>query len=53
MKPKTKRRLLDIMIMIVTLLTLDIAGAGWWALLAFPFGLWNFYDGMTQNDLAG
>lgn len=47
-----KRRWLDFGIAFALYMVLALpAGAGLWALLIFPFGLWNFYDGMTRNKL--
>jgi hypothetical protein len=53
MTPKQKRRQIDTAITVATIAALWAAGAGWWALLAAPYGMWNFYDGMTRGKLAG
>lgn len=50
MKPSTKRHIVDILI------TTAVGGillvkAGFWALLLFPFAMWNFYDGETRSKL--
>jgi len=51
MTPRHKRIVLDAVIFVGTYVALNVAGAGWWAVLILPFGLWNFYDGKTRGDL--
>ena len=51
MKLRTKRRLLDVTIGMFFYIAINAAGAGYWALLIFPFGLWNYWDGLTRQDL--
>lgn len=48
---RINRRLLDFAIGMAVYLALAYAGAGWWALLVFPYGLWCFYDGFTRPYL--
>lgn len=45
------RFITDVAITYFTCWAIAYAGAGWWALLVIPFGLWNFYDGMTRDAL--
>ena len=52
MKKLTKRRLIDFCIFEACFLTLYFAGAGFWALLVLPLGLWNYYDGMTRLQIS-
>lgn len=48
----TQRKWIDFCIFVGAGLFLDWAGTPWWALLVLvPFGIWNFYDGMTRNEL--
>lgn len=51
MKPLTKRKLIDFFVGQATFLGLYFAGAGLWALLLVPYGLWNYYDGQTRMHL--
>jgi hypothetical protein len=48
---RIRRRWLDFTITMAMYLAMAYAGAGWWALLIFPFALWNYYDGLTRSDL--
>jgi hypothetical protein len=45
---RTQRRWLDPFIAFAAYAALYTAGAGYWALLVFPFGLWCWWDG-TQR----
>lgn len=51
MRPLTKRRWLDFGCYFVTYMILWCAGARWWALVILPYGIWCFYDGITQWEL--
>lgn len=51
LSPRAKRNIIDFVISAATLYALYRAGAGLWALLVFPYGLWNFYDGRTRHKL--
>lgn len=46
-----RRRWLDFSISIAMYLAMACAGAGLWALLVFPYAMWNYYDGATRRDL--
>jgi hypothetical protein len=50
MSPRNKRRMLDRTLTIVVVFL--CYWAAWWTpFLVVPWGLWNFYDGMTRFDL--
>ena len=51
MRPITKRHILNAIINGATFYMLAASGAGWWALVAVPHAIWNFYDGMTRGSL--
>jgi hypothetical protein len=49
---RVRRRFIAVAIDIAAYAALFLSGAGWWALVILPYGLWNFYDGMTRNALS-
>lgn len=50
MSPRTKRRLIDLAILVSVMVPLG--SMRWWLpLVVGAFGLWNYYDGMTRMDL--
>lgn len=51
MTPRAKRNLIDFLISLAVSNGLAYAGAGLWALVVIPYGLWNFYDGLTRRNL--
>ena len=53
MKTRTRLALFDLGVYLATFITLFVAGAGFWALLIFPYGIWNYYDGQTRDKLDG
>jgi hypothetical protein len=49
---RAKRAFIDVAVTIVFGITLVAITDKWWISLAiFPYGLWNFYDGMTRGGL--
>ena len=52
MTARIKRLIADWTIWIATLISLQlISGHGWIVFIAVPFGLWNYYDGLTRSNL--
>lgn len=51
MSKLTQRKIVDAVITFTAICVLDNSGAGWWALAALPYGLWNYWDGMTRREL--
>ena len=51
MSPRNKRRMLDSTLTLVVVFVLYYWAAWWAPFLVVPWGLWNFYDGMTRFDL--
>lgn len=50
MSPRNKRRMLDMIFTVFVAFVLSLAA--WWApFIMLPWGLWNFYDGMTHFSL--
>ena len=47
------RKLTDFALFFVTFMALFYLGAGWWALLIIPFGLWNYADGLERGVRIG
>ena len=41
--------LLDVLVFTATFLALFYCGAGWWAALIVPYGLWNFLFGLLRK----
>jgi hypothetical protein len=52
MSERTRRRFIAVAIDIAAYAALNLSGAGWWALLILPYGLWSFYDGRTRDELS-
>jgi hypothetical protein len=42
---RTTRRIIDFIATSMVIVLLMNVGAGWWALVVIPYGLWNYYDG--------
>ena len=52
MTPINKRRIVSMLIDYAAFAVLAfVGGAGYWAFLVFPFGIWCYYDGMTRQEL--
>lgn len=51
MSPKSRRKLADFVVTVSVIAALWYLGAGWFSLIAVPYGMWNFYDGKTRGEL--